>query len=163
MLGEQLEDGGWNCEAPKSKRSSFHSTIGVLEGLLGYERTKGATPAVSEARRRGEEYLLERRLLRRRSTGAVVRPEWTQLAYPMRWHYDILWGLDYLRRAGVAPDARIAEAVDLVEKKRDAEGRWPLESSWAGAVHVEMDDGVGKPSRWLTLRALRVLGWAKRA
>src|SRR5262249_48075906 len=117
LLSEQLEDGGWNCEAPKSKRSSFHSTIAVLEGLLGYERAKGAVPAVTEARRRGEEYLLERRMFRRRSTGEVVRPEWTQLAYPTRWHYDILWGLDYLRRADVAPDARVAEAVELVARK----------------------------------------------
>lgn len=162
LLSEQLEDGGWNCEAPKSKRSSFHSTIAVLEGLLGYERSKGAVPAVTQARRRGEEYLLERRMLRRRSTGEVVREEWTQLAYPTRWHYDILWGLDYLRRAGVAPDERVAEAVELVEKKRDADGRWALETVYPGAVHVEMDEGAGKPSRWLTLRALRVLDWASK-
>ena len=162
LLGEQLEDGGWNCEAPKSVRSSFHSTIAVLEGLLGYERAKGAVPAVTEARRRGEEYLLERRMFRRRSTGEVVRPEWTQLAYPMRWHYDILWGLDYLRRAGVAPDARVAEAIELLATKRDAGGRWRLETVYPGAVHVEMEAGVGQPSRWLTHRALRVLDWSRR-
>jgi len=162
LLSEQLEDGGWNCEAPKSKRSSFHSTIAVLEGLLGFERAKGAVPAVTEARHRGEEYLLERRMFRRRSTGEVVRPEWTQLAYPTRWHYDILWGLDYLRRAGVAPDARVAEAIELVARKRDPDDRWRLEAAYAGAAHVEMEAGIGHPSRWLTLRALRVLDWARR-
>jgi len=161
LLGEQLGDGGWNCWAPKSKVSSFHSTIAVLEGLLGVERAKGATPAVTDARRRGEEYLLERRLFRRRSTGEIIRPEFTELAYPTRWHYDVLWGLDYLRRAGVAPDARVAEALELVEKKRDADGRWRIEHVYAGATHVELD-AVGQPSRWLTLRALRVLDWAAR-
>lgn len=159
LLHEQLEDGGWNCEAPRSKRSSFHSTICVLEGLLEYEQAKGATTAVTDARLRGQEYLLERRMLRSLSTGEVIDPAWTQLSFPTRWHYDVLWGLDYLRRAGLAPDQRVAEAIDLVEKKRDAYDRWPLENPHAGEVHFEMEDGTGKPSRWNTLRALRVLDW----
>ena len=122
LLHEQLEDGGWNCEAPPSKRSSFHSTICVLEGLLEYEKAKGATTAVTDARLRGQEYLLERRMFRSLSTGAVIDPDWTQFSFPTRWHYDVLWGLDYLRRAGVEPDRRVAEAIDLVEKKRDEPG-----------------------------------------
>ncbi len=159
LLHEQLEDGGWNCEAPPSKRSSFHTTICVLEGLLEYEKAKGATPAVKDARLRGQEYLLERRMFRSLSTGEVIDPAWTQFSFPTRWHYDVLWGLDYLRRAGVEPDQRVAEAIDLVEKKRDGDGRWPLENPHAGEAHFDMEDGAGKPSRRNTLRALRVLDW----
>jgi hypothetical protein len=108
LLGEQLDDGGWNCEAPPSVRSSFHSTICVLEGLLEYEEAKGATAAVTEARARGEAYLLERRMFRARSSGQVIDPAWTLFSFPHGYHYDVLRGLDYLRRAGVEPDERIA-------------------------------------------------------
>jgi hypothetical protein len=159
LLHEQLEDGGWNCAAPPSRRSSFHSTICVLEGLLEYETAKGATTAVTDARLRGQEYLLERDMFRSLSTGEVIDSDWTRFSFPTRWHYDILWGLDYLRRAGVEPDRRVAEAIALVEKKRDGEGRWPLENPHAGEVHFDMEEGAGKPSRWNTLRALRVLDW----
>jgi hypothetical protein len=163
LLHEQLEDGGWNCEAPPSKRSSFHTTICVLEGLLEYEKAKAATTAVTGARLRGQEYLVERSMFRSRSTGEAIDSDWTQFSFPTRWHYDVLWGLDYLRRAGVEPDQRVAEAIDLVEKKRDAYGRWPLENPHAGEVYFDMEEGVGKPSRWNTLRALRVLRWYNRA
>jgi hypothetical protein len=159
LLHEQLEDGGWNCEAPQSKRSSFHTTICVLEGLLEYEKAKGATTALRDARFRGQEYLLGRSLFRSLSTGGVIDPDWTQFSFPTRWYYDVLWGLDYLRRAGVEPDQRVAEAIDLVKKKRDGYGRWPLENPHAGEVHFDMEEGAGKPSRWNTLRALRVLDW----
>ena len=163
LLGEQLSDGGWNCYAPPSRRSSFNSTICVLEGLLEYEKAKGPRPDVSEARRRGQEYLLERRLFRSLSTGQIIKPEWTRISFPTRWHYDILWGLDYLRRAGVKPDSRAEEAIDLVAGKGDAGGRWPLENPHPGPVHFELEGGIGEPSRWNTLRALRVLQWANRA
>src|SRR5580765_536022 len=168
LLQEQLSDGGWNCAAPYSRRSSFHTTICVLEGLLEYETAKGPKPDVTGARLRGQEYLLERRLLRSRSTGQIIgtdrktgiKSAWTEISFPTRWHYDILWGLDYLRRAGVAPDERTAEAIDLVRKKRDEHGRWPLENPHPGPVHFEMEGRAGEPSRWNTLRALRVLRWA---
>jgi hypothetical protein len=159
LLHEQLQDGGWNCEAPPSKRSSFHTTICVLEGLLEYEKAKGATTAVRDARLRGQEYLLERGMFRSLSTGEVIDPDWMQFSFPTRWHYDVLWGLDYLRRAGVERDQRVAEAVNLVEKKRDRDGRWPLENPHAGEVHFDMEGSAGMPSRWNTLRALRVLDW----
>jgi hypothetical protein len=160
LLGEQMTDGGWNCEQENgSTRGSFNSTIDVLEGLLEYERATGGSPKVTAARLRGQEYLLERRMQRRLSTGEVIDPEWTQFSYPTYWHYDVLRGLDYLRRAGVVPDERVAEAIDLVESKRDADGRWPLEHPHPGKVHFEMDEGGGRPSRWNTLRALRVLRW----
>lgn len=166
LLSEQLADGGWNCEAPRrSTRSSFNTTICVLEALLEYERASGGTPPVTAARLRGQEYLLERRLFRRRSTGEVIGRDrksgtaWTSFAFPTWWHYDMLRALDYLRRAGVAPDERVAEAIDLVASKRDHDGRWPLETQYPGRMPVEVDEGVGRPSRWITLRALRVLDW----
>ena len=170
LLGEQLPDGGWNCEAPdRSMRSSFNTTICVLEALLEYERAGNGTPAVTEARLRGQEYLLERRLLRRRSTGQVIERDrkgngsWTRFAFPTWWHYDVLRGLEYLRSAGVTPDERMAEAIELVASKRDGEGRWLLETRYPGVMPTETDDGEGRPSRWNTLRALRVLRWYERA
>jgi hypothetical protein len=159
LLGEQLEDGGWNCQAPPSKRSSFHSTIRVLEGLLAYERAHGATAAVTHARARAQDYLLERRMLRSLSSGEVIDRRWTRFSFPTTWHYDVLRGLDYLRSAGVKPDERLAEAVELVEKRRHQNGRWPLNSVHPDRIHFEMEAGVGKASRWNTLRALRVLDW----
>ncbi|MBA2529973.1 MAG: helix-turn-helix transcriptional regulator [Euzebyales bacterium] len=160
LLGEQLGDGGWNCEAERgSTRSSFNTTIAVLEGLLEYERANGAPPDVTGARLRGQEYLLERRMFRRLSTGEVVDPAWTRFSFPTGWHYDVLRGLDYLRSAGVEPDERCAEAIDLVEGRRDPDGRWPLENTHPGRVHFDMDEGDGKPSHWNTLRAMRVLAW----
>ncbi len=163
LLEEQLGDGGWNCEAERgSTRSSFNTTIAVLEGLLEYERANGASSSLTAARLRGQEYLLERRMFRRLSTFEVVDPAWTQFSFPTRWHYDVLRGLDYLRNAGVAPDERCAEAIDLVEKKRGDDGRWPLENPHPGRVHFDLDEGEGRPSRWNTLRAMRVLAWYER-
>jgi hypothetical protein len=162
LLDEQLDDGGWNCEAPPSVRSSFHTTICVLEGLLEYQRAKGATAAVTEARARGQEYLLERRMFRSRSSGQVIDRDWTRFSFPTGWHYDVLRGLDYLRSAGVEPDDRIAEAIELVEKSRRSDGRWALQNPHAGEVHFDMDERADEPSRWNTLRALRVLNWAGR-
>jgi hypothetical protein len=160
LLGEQMSDGGWNCEQENgSTRGSFHSTIDVLDGLLEYERANGGSPAVSAARLRGQEYLLERRMLRRLSTGDVIDTAFTQFSYPTYWHYDVLRGLDYMRAAGAPPDERLAEAIHLVESKRDTDGRWPLENPHPGRMHFAMDEGEGRPSRWNTLRAMRVLRW----
>jgi len=160
LLGEQMADGGWNCEQERgSTRGSFNSTICVLEGLLEHERATGGSPKVAAARLRGQEYVLERRLLRRRSTGEVIDQTWTRFSFPTGWHYDVLRGLDYLRTAGVTPEERVAEAIHLVASKRDADGRWPLENPHEGELHFAMDDGEGRPSRWNTLRALRVLRW----
>jgi hypothetical protein len=158
LIGEQLEDGGWNCEAPKSVRSSFHTTICVLEGLLEYERAAGAEPEIAAARRRGEEYLLERGLFRRRSTGEVANPAFLELAFPPRYHYDVLRALDYLRDARVQPDARMDDAVHLIESRR-AGGRWLLDRAYDEALAFPLGESVGQPSRWNTLRALRVLRW----
>lgn len=163
LLGEQLEDGGWNCEAhngPESSvRSSFHSTIEVLDGLLAYEQAGRGAHEVEQARLRAQEYLLERQLFRRNSTGEVIDEAWLKFSFPPRWHYDVLRGLDYLRRAGVKPDARLADAIALVRSKRQEDGRWLLENTHPGHVHFALDDGDGEPSRWNTLRAMRVLDW----
>lgn len=163
LLGEQLADGGWNCEAENgSVRSSFHTTINVLEGLLAYERATGGSAELLAARRRGEEYLLERRLTRRKSTGEIVNPAWLQFSFPVRWHYDVLRALEYFRSAGDAPDPRMGEAIDLLLSKRQADGTWHLENTYPGKIHFALEDGDGRPSRWNTLRALRVLGWYER-
>jgi hypothetical protein len=172
LLGEQMADGGWNCEQENgSTRGSFHTTINVLEGLLEHERSTGGSAEVTAARERGQEYLLERRMLRRLSSGELIDPAFTLFSFPTGWHYDALRGLDYLRAAGVSPDARVAEAVDLVRSKRDAEGRSPLENPHESEMvnarvrdlDFDMDEREGRPSRWNTLRALRVLRWAGRS
>jgi hypothetical protein len=164
LLGEQLADGGWNCEAENgSVRSSFDTTINVLEGLLAHERATGGSAEAVAVRRRGEEYLLERRLARRRSTGEVVQPGYLELSFPTRWHYDVLRALEYFRVAGDPPDPRVGEAVELVRSKRRPDGRWLLEGTYPGRVHFALEDGDGRPSRWITLRALRILDrWADR-
>jgi hypothetical protein len=164
LASEQLEDGGWNCEAPKSARSSFHTTICVLEGMLEYERAVGSAPEITTARHRGEEYLLKRALFRRLSTGEVANPEFLKFAYPPRYHYDVLRALDYFRDAWVhdnlQPDTRMADALHVVERKRQADGRWLLDSSYDEALAFPFVESVGEPSRWNTLRAMRVLHWS---
>ena len=166
LLGEQRPDGGWNCEAEiGSTRSSFNTTICVLEALLEWERSQGGSPDVTEARLRGQEYLLARRLFRRRSTGEAIErdrkhgSDWTRFAFPTWWHYDVLRGLEHLRSAGVTPDERVAEAIDLTASKRDRDGRWPLETRHPGTMPLELEEGEEGRSRWITLRALRVLDW----
>lgn len=164
ILAEQLEDGGWNCEAENgSVRSSFDTTINVLDGLLEFERATGGYPAVATARRDGEEYLLERRLFRRKSTDEVVDRGYLEFAFPYYWHYDVLRALDYFRRSGRDPDPRMGEAVAVVRSKRQRDGRWLLDRVHPGRVHFDLEGGVGTPSRWNTLRALRVLEWWDRA
>ncbi len=160
LLGEQLQDGGWNCEVENGATvSSFGTTINVLEGLLEHERAIGGSVEVAAARHRGEAYLLERRLFRRKSTGEVIDPSWLQSSFPTWYHYDVLRALDYLRYAEVNPDDRIAEAIGVVKANRDPDGRWPLQNVHEGDAYFEMDEGEGRPSRWNTLRALRVLDW----
>lgn len=164
LLGQRLDDGGWNCErANGSLRSSFATTINVLEGLLEYERATGGTTETRAARRSGEAYLLERRLFRRLSTGEPADEQFLRLTYPNRWRYDILRALDYFRSAGVLdgtrPDARLAEAIEHLRTRQLADGRWPLDWKPGGRVWFDMDEGVGQPSAWITLRALRVLRW----
>ena len=160
VVEERLADGGWNCDAENgSIRSSFDSTIDVLDGLVAFEQATGGSPEVQAARRAGEEYLLERHLFRRRSTGEVVRRGYLEFAFPYYWHYDVLRALDYFRNAGAQPDPRMADGVELVRSKRQPDGRWLLDRIHPGRVHFDIEEPVGAPSRWNTLRALRVLDW----
>ncbi len=160
LLREQLSDGGWNCEAERgSVRSSFHTTICVLEGLLAFEQAFGASAAVTDARSRGHEYLLERRLLRRLTTGEVINQAWTQLSFPPLWHYDVLRALDYLRTASVRDDERIGEALEIVLERRQPDDRWLLDVRHKNTLYEQMAGAVGEPNRWVTLRALRVVAW----
>ncbi len=161
LVSEQLVDGGWNCEAERgSVRSSFHTTICVLEGLLAFEQAFGAASSITGARMRAQEYLLERRLLRRLSTGSMIEPAWTQFAFPTLWHYDVLRALDYLRAAGVEPDARTEEAVTMLLARRQPDGRWLLDVRHRNTLHEDKAGAVGEPNRWMTLRAMRVLEWS---
>lgn len=162
LLTQQMADGGWNCERENGATvGSFNSTIEVLEGLLEFSRASGGTAALDEAQRRGQLYLLDRHLYRRKSTGEVL-DEFTEFRFPPRFHYDVLRGLDYLRDAGVEPDERVDDALALVRSKQSPDGTWPLEATQPGRIHFPLDDGDGLPSRWNTLRALRVLEWAER-
>lgn len=160
LLGEQLSDGGWNCEAERgSTRSSFHTTICVLEGLLAFETAFGADASLAAARTRAHEYMLERRLLKRLSTGAVIDESWTRFAFPTLWHYDVLRALDHLRAAAVPPDVRAEEAVAIVRQRRTSDGTWLRDVRHRDTLYDEMSGPVNTPNRWVTLRALRVLHW----
>jgi hypothetical protein len=163
LVGEQQPDGGWNCErASGSERSSFHSTIDVLEGLLAFEQATGGTASSRAARAGGEAFLLDRHLFRRLSTGEPADPDFLLLGFPYRWYYSVLRALDYFRDASDltagARDRRLADAVQHLESRRAADGRWSLEWQPGGRVWFAMEE-VGKPSRWVTLTALRVLRW----
>jgi hypothetical protein len=163
LLTDQMADGGWNCEQENgSVRGSFDTTINVLEGLLAFERATGANRDVRAAREHGEEYLLERRLLRRLSDGETPQRRWTDAGFPYSWNYDVVRALDYLREARPAPDERMTEALDVIASKRDATGRWPLETTYHDQLNVDLGETVGRTSRWITLHGLRILRWAGR-
>ncbi len=163
LLNETMDEGGWNCEAENgSTRTSIDTSINVLEGLVEYEEATGGSPEVSAARRDAEEYLLERGLFRRKSTGEVADPGFLDFVFPFYWHYDVLRALDYFRRSGRDRDPRLEESIELVRSKRQPDGRWLLDGTHPGRVHFHMEQ-AGEPSRWNTLRALRVLNWWDRA
>ncbi|MGM0588740.1 MAG: hypothetical protein ACQETE_10020 [Bacteroidota bacterium] len=159
LLDEQMNDGGWNCERYQgAHHSSLHSTISVLEGLLEWSFQSDADHInkVANAIKEGEEFILRHRLFRSQRTGQIIDPKMTRISYPCRWRFDILRGLDYFRYAGRAYDPRMQEALDIMLKKRQSDGLWPLQAKQEGSVHFEMET-TGAPSRWNTLRALRVL------
>ena len=158
LLERQRDDGGWNCHVA-SDRSSFHTTISVLEGLLEYENAVGGDASLAEARARAHEYFLQRRLMYSLTTGELVKNRWLLMSFPPRWFYDVLRGLDYLRESGIEPDPRCEEAIELIGSKQRRDGTWPLQNPHPGKVHFDMEEGSGKPSRWNTLRVLRVLRW----
>ena len=164
FVQHRLRDGGWNCSwVQGSERSSFHSTLNSLHGILDYEIRTGGLLPLRAARHHGEEYLLQRGLMRRLSTGETHAPWATHFAYPYRWYYSVLRAADYFRTAalhdGRRPDPRMAEAVELVRAARDTDGTWHQQLPHEGRVWFHVDAGPGEPSKWLTFHALRVLHW----
>jgi hypothetical protein len=167
LVDERLDDGGWNCERVNgSVRSSFASTINVLEGLLEFEKATGGTPRSRAARRSGEDYLLQRRLFRRLSTGEPADERFLLFTHPNRWRYDVLRALDYFRAAasfdGAVGAPRLIDAIEHVRSRCLQDGAWPLDTTLSGRIWFEIDEGPGRPSRWVTLRAMRVLRWWNR-
>jgi hypothetical protein len=164
LLKEQMDDGGWNCQRDRGAvHSSFHTTINVLEGLREYVNASGIRAAdVLPAEAAAREFFLRHRLYRSHRTGDVVKPQFTRFSFPPRWHHDILRTLDYFRSCNAEYDARLEDPVEVVRRKQDASGKWPLQNRHPGKTFFELER-VGKPSRWNTLRALRVLGWFNHA
>ncbi|HUQ54451.1 MAG TPA: squalene cyclase [Lentzea sp.] len=159
FVGRQLEDGGWNCEwVEGSTRSSFHSTLNSVKGLLAHELVTGGSEASRAARRRGDEYLLERELYKRLSTQEAVGEWVSRFRSPFRWGYSVLNAMEYFRLAGVK-DPRMGAAVEMIEDARQVDGTWLQGGRHPGRVWFEVDVGEGEPSKWLTLYALRVLRW----
>ena len=160
LLKEQMEDGGWNCQKESGAvHSSLHTTISVLEGLMEYARSGGdRLTKVRKAEESGREFLLAHRLFRSHRTGEIIDPAMTRFSFPPRWHYDILRALDYFQASGADRDGRLDDAIAFVEKRRKPDGRWILQNRHPGRSWFEMEK-TGRPSRWNTLRALRVLKW----
>jgi hypothetical protein len=160
LLEQQMPDGVWNCRRDLgATHASVHTTISVLEGLPLYELHRGRRMrAVRAAQRRGREFLLVHRLFRSHRTGEVIKPIFIRFSFPPRWHYDILRALDYFQAVNAPRDLRLAEAIDIVRRTRGDESRWLLQNSYKGKTYFELER-LGAPSRWNTLRALRVLKW----
>ncbi len=160
LLEQQMPDGGWNCQRPRgATHSSVHTTISALEGLRHYELRRGRKArAVRRAQRLGREFLLVHRLFRSHRTGEVIMAQFTRFTFPPRWHYDILRALDHFREVGAARDERLGDAIAIVRERRGDDGRWTLPSAYRGKTWFDLE-AVGEPSRWNTLRALRVLKW----
>ena len=160
LLAQQMSDGGWNCERPHgATHSSFHTTISVLEGLRLYEvHRRRKVRAVRAAQRRGREFLLVHRLFRSHHTGDIIKPIFLRLSFPPRWHFDILRALDYFQAVNAPRDKRLAEAIEILRNKQRKDGRWTLENRYKGKTYFELER-LGAPSRWNTLRSLRVLKW----
>jgi hypothetical protein len=160
LLEQQMPDGGWNCRRDLgATHASVHTTISVLEGLRLYELYRGRNVrALRTAQHLGREFLLVHRLFRSHRTGVVINPLFSRFAYPPRWHYDILRALDYFQAVGAPRDPRLTEAIGIVESSRRPDGRWSLTNAYRGKTYFEMER-LGAPSRWNTLRALRVLKW----
>lgn len=160
LLGQQMPDGGWNCRRPYgATHSSVHTTISVLEGLRFYELHCGRkVRPIRAAQRRGREFLLVHRLFRSQRSGDIIKPIFLRFSFPPRWHYDILRALDYFQAVNAPRDQRLGEAIDIVRSTQREDGRWTLQNRYRGKTYFELER-LGAPSRWNTLRALRVLKW----
>ena len=158
-LGQQLPDGGFNCQYNRkgARHSSLHSTLSVCEGIREYE-LQGYTYRLGELLRmekQAQEFMLQHRLYRSDKTGIPIRKQFTLLSFPTRWYFDILRALDYFRTAYTPLDERMNDALDVLQHKRRSDGTWLVQHKHSGVVHFDME-ATGSPSRWNTLRALRV-------
>ncbi len=163
LLSEIMPDGGWNCRRlrrPRPHHSSFHTTFNVLDGLREYIELYNAARRDEGlvAERNALELMLQHQLFKSDKTGEIINKKFVMLSFPYRWHYDLLRGLEYFARAGLPRDSRAQDAIDLLRERRRADGRWPVQQKYTGKVFFEMEQ-IGGPSRWNTLRALRVLRW----
>jgi hypothetical protein len=160
LLERQMDDGGWNCQLPRgATHASVHTTISVLEGLHHYElMRKRKAREIRAAQARGRAFLLAHRMYRSHRTGEVMKPIFTRLSFPPRWHYDILRGLDHFRAVDAPRDERLSDAIGLLRDKRHPDGRWRLENRYRGKTWFKLER-IRASSRWNTLRALRVLKW----
>ena len=160
LIGQQMADGGWNCESYKgATHSSFHTTMLALEGLYEYQCTyPEKTKTVTKVRESGHEFLLAHRLYKSHRTGLVFDSAMTRMSYPMRWRYEFIRALDYFRACDAKRDERMSDAIELLQKKQKKDGLWPMNSGMTGLKYFDLET-AGKPSRWNTLRATRILNW----
>ena len=160
VVSQQMSDGGWNCESPKgATHSSFHTTISALEGLYEYECLfPEKKKAISKVRARGHEFLLTHRLYKSHRTGKVFDAKMTTMPFPPRWKYDFIRGLDYFQACNASRDERMSDAIELLQSKQKKDGTWPMNSGMSGLKYFDLEK-AGQPSRWNTLRALRILEW----
>jgi len=160
LLSEHMKDGGFNCNSNRAgaEHSSMHSTISVIEGILEYKNTGYGyrLQELQQAEAGAGSFLLRHRLFRSDRTGNIIDKKMLMLSYPSRWRYDILRALDYFQFAGISYDERMGDALDVLQKKRQQDNKWPVQSKHPGQTHFNMER-TGGPSRWNTLRALRVL------
>jgi hypothetical protein len=159
-LEHQMADRGWNCNLTKlgAVHGSFHTTFNVLDGLRDDQERGGEAGLIQAAQQRALEFMLVHKLFRSHKTGQVINPAFLKFSFPPRWHYDVLRGLDFFQRVRAPRDARLGEAIERVRQKRRSDGTWPLQNRYSGRTFFEMEK-PGQPSRWNTLRALRVLSW----
>jgi len=160
LLKQQMEDGGWNCQRPKGAiHGSFHTTISVLEGLLEYMgKFSDYHDDILKSRNRAMEFLLNHRLFKSHRTGKITDPKMTRFSFPPRWRYDVMRSLDYFQKIHAPWDERFSDAIHLLLKKRLPDGRWNLQAKHPGNVFFNMEK-IGEPSRWNTLRGMRILKW----
>jgi len=160
LIHQQMKDGGWNCQSYKGDtHSSFHTTMLVLEGLYEYEKLFPQKKELSKKiREKGHEFLLRHKLFRSHRTGKVVDQKMTRFSFPPQWRYDIMRILDYFQESNAKKDSRMEDAIAILIKKQMFDGRWKLQNRHPGKSYFEMEK-AGQPSRWNTLRALRILQW----
>ena len=160
IIAMQMKDGAFNCRLNRSGavHSSMHTTISVIEGIIEYSQ-QGYTYRLKELlkiEKEAREFLLQHQLFRSDRTGEIINPNWLKLSYPSRWKYDILRALDHFQNTGAEYDPRLQEALDILKEKQRKDHKWPHQNKHPGQVHFDMET-ARQPSRWNTLRALRVL------